>query len=95
MDCRCGFELVSQMWANPHCIFVYDKMQIPKLQIIILLHWHPIWVLWKVDLVIALFWQISGLVEGASEGIGLGHAFLRHVERTKVFIHVVDVACRR
>ena len=36
--------------------------------------------------------DIPGLVEGANEGIGLGHAFLRHVERTKVFIHVVDAA---
>jgi len=36
--------------------------------------------------------DIPGLVEGASEGIGLGHKFLRHVERTKVFIHVVDAA---
>ncbi len=34
--------------------------------------------------------DIPGLVEGASEGVGLGHEFLRHVERTKVFIHVVD-----
>ena len=36
--------------------------------------------------------DIPGLVEGASEGVGLGHEFLRHVERTKVFIHVVDAA---
>ena len=36
--------------------------------------------------------DIPGLVEGASEGIGLGHEFLRHVERTKVLIHVVDAA---
>ena len=36
--------------------------------------------------------DIPGLVEGASEGVGLGHAFLCHVERTKVFIHVVDAA---
>ncbi|MDR1687919.1 MAG: GTPase ObgE [Clostridiales bacterium] len=36
--------------------------------------------------------DIPGLIEGASEGLGLGHAFLRHVERTKVFIHVVDAA---
>lgn len=34
--------------------------------------------------------DIPGLVEGASEGVGLGHEFLRHTERTKVFIHVVD-----
>ena len=36
--------------------------------------------------------DIPGLIEGASEGVGLGHAFLRHVERTKVMIHMVDAA---
>ena len=36
--------------------------------------------------------DIPGLIEGASEGIGLGYEFLRHVERTKVLIHVVDAA---
>ena len=36
--------------------------------------------------------DIPGLIEGASEGIGLGHEFLRHVERTKVLIHMVDAA---
>ena len=36
--------------------------------------------------------DIPGLIEGASEGVGLGHEFLRHVERTKVFVHVVDIA---
>ena len=36
--------------------------------------------------------DIPGLIEGASEGIGLGLEFLRHIDRTKVMIHVVDVA---
>lgn len=36
--------------------------------------------------------DIPGLIEGASQGVGLGHAFLKHIERTKVIIHMVDAA---
>ncbi len=36
--------------------------------------------------------DIPGLIEGASKGIGLGHEFLRHIERTRVMIHMVDAA---
>ncbi len=53
----------------------------PQLGVLQLKHYDP-----------CIIADIPGLIEGASKGIGLGHTFLRHIERTQILLHVIDVS---
>ena len=44
----------------------------------------------KIDGNGCLFADIPGLIAGAADGVGLGHDFLRHIQRTKILIHLID-----
>lgn len=49
-------------------------------------------VVWLDDSTRAVFADIPGLIEGAHEGVGLGDRFLRHIERTRVLVHMIDAS---
>jgi GTP-binding protein len=65
-----------------------------RLLIMLLLHFIPhIGMVQKEDLEFVLA-DIPGLIEKASDGKGLGHDFLSHIERCKILIHVIDTTGR-
>ena len=65
-------------------------MRVPKLRIIPSPRFIQIWVWSAIDNVEFVVADIPGLIEGASEGRGLGDLFLGHVERCAVLLHLVD-----
>ena len=83
-----GVDPVAQAKAIVNELKKYDKALYDK----------PRWlVLNKLDMVAAdereaLVADVPGLIEGASDGAGLGHQFLRHLQRTRLLLHLVDIA---
>jgi GTPase len=67
--------------ANPKiAAYPFTTLE-PQLGVLQLEHFDP-----------CIIADIPGLIEGASKGVGLGHTFLRHIERTKILLHVVDAS---
>ena len=67
--------------ANPKIAAYPFTTLVPQLGVLHFKHCKP-----------AIIADIPGLVEGAHEGVGLGHTFLRHIERTRILLHVIDIA---